>query len=67
MSPNFANATAALLVPLAFIITYYDVRYRRIPNLFVLATLISGILLNTFFGGWSGTLVSLEGCWLASA
>jgi len=26
MSPNFANATAALLVPLAIIITYYDVR-----------------------------------------
>lgn len=65
MSPNFANATAALLVPLAFIITYYDVRYRRIPNLFVLATLISGILLNTFFGGWGGALVSLEGCGLA--
>lgn len=65
MSPNFAHATAALLVPLAFIITYYDVRYRRIPNLFVLATLISGILLNTFFGGWGGALVSLEGCALA--
>ncbi|MBA3240876.1 MAG: prepilin peptidase [Acidobacteria bacterium] len=65
MSPNFANATAALLIPLAFIITYYDVRYRRIPNLFVLATLISGILLNTFFGGWGGALVSLEGCALA--
>jgi prepilin peptidase CpaA len=65
MSPNFANATAALLVPLAIIITYYDVRYRRIPNLFVLATLLSGILLNVIFNGWDGALASLQGCGLA--
>ena len=65
MSPNFANATAALLVPLAIIITYYDVRYRRIPNLYVLATLLSGIILNVTFGGWGGALTSLKGCGLA--
>ncbi len=64
MSPNFANATAALLVPLAIIITYYDVRYRRIPNLFVLATLLSGIILNVTFNGWGGVLSSLQGCGL---
>lgn len=58
-------AYGALLIPLAVIITYYDVRYRRIPNAFVLATLLSGIIVNTIFGGWQGTLASLTGCFLA--
>ena len=65
MSPNFAFADLILLVPLAAIITYHDVRYRRIPNLFVLATLISGIILNLIFGGLRGVLASVEGCALA--
>lgn len=55
----------ALLVPLAALITYYDARYRRIPNAFVLATLVAGLSVNTIFGGWAGTLASLGG--LASA
>jgi prepilin peptidase CpaA len=64
MSPDFAFAVAALLIPLAGVITYYDVRYRRIPNLFVLATLLSGLILNTIFGGWAGASASLAGCGL---
>lgn len=58
-------AYGALLIPLAVIITYYDVRYRRIPNAFVLATLISGVTVNSIFGGWQGVLASLGGCALA--
>ncbi|MGH9902185.1 MAG: A24 family peptidase, partial [Pyrinomonadaceae bacterium] len=54
-----------LLVPLAVIITYYDVRYRRIPNVFVLAALISGFVINIIFGGLGGALASLGGCALA--
>jgi prepilin peptidase CpaA len=54
-----------LLVPLAIIIAYYDVRYRRIPNSFVLATLVSGIAVNTIFGGLAGLYGSLGGCALA--
>src|SRR5215470_11799863 len=50
-----------LLIPVATIVTYFDVRYRRIPNLVVLITLISGLALNTSVGGWHGTLGSLEG------
>ncbi len=65
MSPNFAAATCALLIPLAAVITYYDVRYRRIPNLFVLATLIGGLTLNLFYGGWRGIGQSAAGCGLA--
>lgn len=52
----------ALLIPLAVIITYYDVRYRRIPNAFVIATLASGLVVNTIFGGLQGALLSLGGC-----
>jgi prepilin peptidase CpaA len=58
-------ATVILLVPLAVIIIYHDVRYRRIPNAFVLATLISGLAINTIFGGFNGALSSLGGCALA--
>ena len=54
--------TIALLLPLAVIITYYDVRYRRIPNAFVLATLVSGVAINGVFGGLAGLFTSLGGC-----
>ncbi len=54
--------SAALLIPLAVIICYYDVRYRRIPNAFVLAALISGLVMNSIFQGIPGALTSLGGC-----
>ena len=58
-------AIIVLLLPLAIIITYYDVRYRRIPNAFVLATLTSGVAINSIFGGLTGLYQSLAGCALA--
>lgn len=57
--------TIALLSPLAVVITYYDVRYRRIPNAFVLAALVGGIAMNGIFGGVSGLIASVGGCVLA--
>jgi prepilin peptidase CpaA len=54
-----------LLIPLAVIISYYDVRYRRIPNAFVLSTLLSGLVINLIYGGLQGALASLGGCVLA--
>jgi prepilin peptidase CpaA len=65
MSGSLFIVIVALLVPLAVIITYYDVRYRRIPNAFVLATLASGLIINTIYGGLNGTLLSLGGCAIA--
>ena len=62
---SHANVIMALLIPLAIIITYYDVRYRRIPNSFVLATLAGGLAVNTIFGGLTGLYTSLGGCALA--
>ncbi len=54
-----------LLVPLAAVITYYDVRYRRIPNAFVLAAFSGGLAMNTILGGLHGAYSSLSGCALA--
>lgn len=67
MSGPIGVIAAAFLIPLALIIAYYDVCYRRIPNSFVLATLIVGVLVNASFGGVSGALASLGGCALAFA
>ncbi|MEP6820642.1 MAG: A24 family peptidase [bacterium] len=55
----------SLLIPLAIIIGYYDVRYRRIPNAFVLATLAAGIAINAIFAGLPGVAASIGGCALA--
>ena len=63
MSATVVNI--ALLIPLAIIIAYYDVRYRRIPNPFVLATLIGGLAMNFMLGGLSGLYASVGGCFLA--
>ena len=54
-----------LLAPLAIFVIYFDVRYRRIPNMLVLATLIAGISINTGFSGTHGMISSLEGFALA--
>ncbi|HKG98278.1 MAG TPA: prepilin peptidase [Pyrinomonadaceae bacterium] len=60
-------AIALLLVPMAIVITYMDVRYRRIPNKLVLVTLLGGLFLNTFFDGPHGLAMSLGGFGLAFA
>src|SRR5512132_2688226 len=65
MFSSTATLLQIFLVPLAALVIYYDVRYRRIPNAFVLATLISGITLNALYGGMQGVLTSLGGCAIA--
>src|SRR3982751_3593153 len=65
MSTSSFMASLTLLVPLAIVIIYYDVRYRRIPNAYVLAALVSGLSINIIFGGLHGALSSLAGCVLA--
>src|SRR4030095_518178 len=59
--------TIALLLPLAVVITYYDVRYRRIPNAFVIARLVGGVARSGILGGIPGLLASLGGCAMAFA
>lgn len=50
-----------LLIPLAVAVIYYDVRFRRIPNVLVLAALIAGLAINIIFLGATGALSSLAG------
>ena len=64
LSPT-AIIVELFLIPLAVLIIYHDVRYRRIPNPFVLATLITGLVFNCAVGGWRGGLNSIGGCVLA--
>jgi prepilin peptidase CpaA len=65
MIANQNFAIALIFFPLAVIIAYMDVRYRRIPNKLVLLTLVGGLAVNTFFGGAHGLRVSLAGSALA--
>jgi prepilin peptidase CpaA len=58
-------AMALLFIPVAIMVVYMDVRYRRIPNKLVLAALLGGVTLNTFFGGRHGFLISIGGFALA--
>lgn len=58
-------AIAVLLVPMAIIIAYMDVRYRRIPNRLVLLTFVGGLLLNTISAGRDGLIASLAGSAIA--
>lgn len=46
---------------LGIFVTYYDVRYRRIPNYCVLAGLLAGLTLNSWQQGWHGLGESLMG------
>jgi len=61
MSVTQNTITLMLLVPLAAVIIYYDVRYRRIPNVVVLLTLLAGLSLNTVFGSFHGALSGVGG------
>lgn len=56
-----AAVKLAVLAPLAASVIYYDVRYRRIPNMLVLTALIAGLAINIFFSGVYGLTSSLLG------
>jgi prepilin peptidase CpaA len=59
VSPVFMKLL--LLVPLAVLVIYFDVRYRRIPNVLAIAALVAGLTINISYGGWRGALSSLGG------
>jgi prepilin peptidase CpaA len=54
-----------LLLPLAVIVIYYDVRFRRIPNVVVVSALVAGLAINIGFAGYEGALSSVKGLGLA--
>ncbi|WP_157532738.1 A24 family peptidase [Moritella dasanensis] len=54
--------TALLILCVAL---YFDLRYKRIPNLLCFLALFLGIIINSFFNSWSGFIESLFGAGLA--
>ncbi|MEP6921890.1 MAG: prepilin peptidase [bacterium] len=65
MSTRLLLSALVSVVPLLMIIAYNDVRYRRIPNPYVLAVLVCGFGLNAVFGGVDGAFSSIAGLGLA--
>ncbi len=61
MSPHILTSLA-LIFSIGFIVCYYDVRYRRIPNVYVLTGFFCGLAANAWLGGWQGIGRSLLGC-----
>lgn len=51
----------SILSVIAVLIIYYDVKYRRIPNLVVVFGLVSGLIVNASYFGFAGLLSSIEG------
>ncbi|MFN0086082.1 MAG: prepilin peptidase [Blastocatellia bacterium] len=65
MGDAVAVAGVAVLIPLNPLIAYYDMRYRRIPNMLAAGTLVSGISINMMCRGGEGLIDSLFGFMLA--
>ncbi|MFN7927499.1 MAG: A24 family peptidase [Blastocatellia bacterium] len=62
MTRELFFSAVSLLLPLTVVITYFDVKYRRIPNKIVLVALLCGAGINTFWLGWEGLWSCLAGC-----
>ena len=56
-----------LLFGILFIAAIYDAKYRRIPNILTLSTIVAGILYHSWFFGFQGFLFSLGGTFLGMA
>jgi prepilin peptidase CpaA len=67
MTTRLLVSAIVSIMPLFLIIAYSDVRYRRIPNPYVLAVLIDGLAMNTILNGFGGTISSIEGTAIAFA
>ena len=65
MPVSILSMKLLLLLPLAVIVIYYDVRFRRIPNAVVLVALIAGLAINISFSGLAGAMSSVKGLGLA--
>jgi len=66
---NLSMSGAQLIWLLTLVLTgvaaYTDLRERRIPNWLTAPSLLVGLTLRAWLGGWRGALTSLEGAGLA--
>ncbi len=56
-----------LLFCILIIAAVYDAKYRRIPNILTLSTILAGIMYHSWFSGSQGFLFSLGGVFLGMA
>jgi prepilin peptidase CpaA len=54
-------------VALTLLAAWTDLRERKIPNWLTVPGLFAGVALNSYFAGWHGTKISLEGAGLGLA
>jgi prepilin peptidase CpaA len=64
---NSAQTIWFFAVALTLLAAWTDLRTRRIPNWLTVPGFFAGVAVNSFFAGWHGTKVSLEGAGLALA
>ncbi|RBP66001.1 prepilin peptidase CpaA [Alkalibaculum bacchi] len=50
-----------VLVMVALIATFYDIKEKRIPNALTFPAILMGIVLNTIFNGFEGLVFSIAG------
>lgn len=67
MTSELFILTLIVLLPMAGLIGYYDVYYRRIPNWAVMGALVSGLVIQTSQGGLKGLILAVAGCVFAFA
>ena len=56
-----------IILPLLVILTaaaIYDLKYRKIPNILTLSTIVAGMVCHSWFSGLEGLLFSLGGTFL---
>lgn len=59
--PPFAPVVLILLIAVAGIAAYFDIRYRRIPNALSAAGAVAGLAVNLYLSGWRGLALSAAG------
>ncbi len=63
----FSLPALVLLLAIAVVAAYFDIRYRRIPNALSLAGVVAGMFMNIFLDGWAGAARAAAGLALAFA
>lgn len=60
-----AEVSHAAVTLFVIAVSFFDLRERRIPNFLVFPAAALGLLVNLYWGGWSGLVFGLKGLGLA--
>src|SRR5262245_17112636 len=65
MIDSYQQFTAAVLTLFVVAVSIFDLRERRIPNVFVFPATLIGLIGNSIWYSWSGLVFGLKGLGLA--